>query len=37
MGLKENALYLGKVRHARYRPRTHRFTYQGFLGLFECR
>jgi DUF1365 family protein len=35
MGLKENALYLGKVRHARYRPRTHRFTYRVFSAFLN--
>ncbi|MCH1485999.1 MAG: DUF1365 family protein, partial [Alphaproteobacteria bacterium] len=35
MGLKENALYLGEVRHARYRPRTHRFTYRVFSAFLN--
>ena len=30
-----NALYFGEVRHARYRPRTHRFTYRVFSALLN--
>ena len=31
----ENALYVGTVRHARYRPKTHRFSYRVFSTLFD--
>ncbi len=30
-----NALYFGQVRHARYRPRTHRFAYRVFSALLD--
>lgn len=30
-----NALYFGQVRHARYRPRTHRFAYRVFSALLN--
>ena len=35
MGKNENALYVGNVRHARYRPRTHRFTYRVFSAFLN--
>ena len=31
----DNALYIGQVRHARYRPRTHRFTYRVFSAFLS--
>ena len=31
----DNALYIGEVRHARYRPRTHRFTYRVFSAFLN--
>ena len=31
----DNALYVGEVRHARYRPRTHRFTYRVFSAFLN--
>ena len=30
-----NALYVGRVRHARYRPKAHRFTYRVFSTLLD--
>ena len=35
MGQDENALYVGEVRHARYRPRTHRFNYRVFSAFLN--
>ena len=34
-GKSDNALYTGEVRHARYRPRTHRFTYRVFSAFLN--
>lgn len=31
----DNALYVGEVRHARYRPRAHRFTYRVFSAFVD--
>ena len=31
----ENALYVGQVRHARYRPKRHRFAYRVFSALLN--
>ena len=34
-GKTENALYIGEVRHARYRPKKHRFAYRVFSTLLN--
>jgi DUF1365 family protein len=31
----QNALYIGEVRHARYRPKKHRFAYRVFSALLD--
>lgn len=34
-GSAANALYIGEVRHARYRPKKHRFAYRVFSALLD--
>lgn len=35
MSRLDNSLYFGQVRHARYQPRAHRFTYRVFSALLD--